>query len=62
MADIAQQMPGGSPGAAIDEAKRQKLLELVRGRNPEFLVRFDKDRFAGRVAEAKVERDFAGMR
>jgi hypothetical protein len=32
MADIAQQMPGGSPAAAIDEAKRQKLLELVRGR------------------------------
>ncbi len=32
MADIAQQMPGGSPAAAIDEAKRRKLLELVRGR------------------------------
>jgi menaquinol-cytochrome c reductase cytochrome b/c subunit len=34
MADIAQQMPapGGSPAVAIDEAKRQKLLELVRGR------------------------------
>src|SRR3712207_807498 len=32
MADIAQQMPGGSPATAIDEAKRQKLLELVRGR------------------------------
>src|SRR5215211_7933246 len=32
MADIAQQVPGGSPAAAIDEAKRQKLLELVRGR------------------------------
>lgn len=32
MADIVQQMPGGSPAAAIDEAKRQKLLELVRGR------------------------------
>ena len=32
MADIAQQIPGGSPAAAIDEAKRQKLLELVRGR------------------------------
>ena len=32
MADIAQQTPGGSPAAAIDEAKRQKLLELVRGR------------------------------
>jgi hypothetical protein len=31
MADIAQQMPGGSPAVAIDEAKRQKLLELVRG-------------------------------
>src|SRR5215218_5754385 len=32
MADIAQQVPGGSPAVAIDEAKRQKLLELVRGR------------------------------
>ena len=32
MADVAQQMPGGSPAAAIDEAKRQKMLELVRGR------------------------------
>jgi quinol-cytochrome oxidoreductase complex cytochrome b subunit len=32
MADLAQRMPGGSPAAAIDEAKRQKLLELVRGR------------------------------
>ena len=32
MADIAQEMPGGSPAVAIDEAKRQKLLELVRGR------------------------------
>src|SRR5918992_2119887 len=32
MADITQQMPGGSPATAIDEAKRQKLLELVRGR------------------------------
>ena len=32
MAEIAQQVPGGSPGATIDAAKRQKLLELVRGR------------------------------
>ena len=32
MADIVQQMPGASPAASIDEAKRQKLLELVRGR------------------------------
>lgn len=32
MADITQQAPGGSPAAVIDEAKRQKLLELVRGR------------------------------
>ena len=34
MAEIVQQIPnpGGSPAAAIDEAKRQKLLELVRGR------------------------------
>src|SRR5215510_1057679 len=32
MAEIARPMPGGSPAAAIDEAKRQKLLELVRGR------------------------------
>ncbi|MBW3633314.1 MAG: menaquinol-cytochrome C reductase [Chloroflexi bacterium] len=32
MADITQQMPGRSPATAIDEAKRQKLLELVRGR------------------------------
>jgi menaquinol-cytochrome c reductase cytochrome b/c subunit len=32
MADIAQEMPGGSPATAIDQAKRQKLLELVRGR------------------------------
>src|SRR5687768_31443 len=32
MADIAQQMPGGSPATKIDEAKQQKLLELVRGR------------------------------
>lgn len=32
MADIAHQAPGGSPAAAIDEAKRRKLLELVRGR------------------------------
>ena len=34
MADIAQQLPGGQhhPPAAIDEAKRRRLLELVRGR------------------------------
>lgn len=33
MADIAQQLPGGqTPPNTIDEAKRQKLLELVRGR------------------------------
>ncbi|MCC7023178.1 MAG: hypothetical protein IT338_10135, partial [Thermomicrobiales bacterium] len=33
MADIVQQqMPGGAPVTAIDEAKRQKLIELVRGR------------------------------
>jgi menaquinol-cytochrome c reductase cytochrome b/c subunit len=32
MADIAQRLPGDSPAAAIDEAKRRKLLELVRGR------------------------------
>ncbi len=32
MADITQRMPGGSPATAIDEAKRQKLLVLVRGR------------------------------
>ena len=32
MAEIARPMPGGSPAQAIDEAKRQKLLELVRGR------------------------------
>jgi quinol-cytochrome oxidoreductase complex cytochrome b subunit len=25
-------LPGGAPGTSIDEAKRQKLLELVRGR------------------------------
>jgi quinol-cytochrome oxidoreductase complex cytochrome b subunit len=31
MADIAQQ-PGGAAPNTIDEAKRQKLLELVRGR------------------------------
>jgi quinol-cytochrome oxidoreductase complex cytochrome b subunit len=31
MADIAGQAPGNAP-AAIDEQKRQKLLELVRGR------------------------------
>ncbi len=34
MADIAQQLPGGQqyPPSTIDEAKRQRLLELVRGR------------------------------
>jgi menaquinol-cytochrome c reductase cytochrome b/c subunit len=32
MAEIAQEMPGGSPTTEIDAAKRQKLLELVRGR------------------------------
>lgn len=32
MADIAHQAPGASPAASIDEAKRRKLLELVRGR------------------------------
>ncbi len=34
MADIAQQLPGGTNIApnTIDEAKRQRLLELVRGR------------------------------
>ena len=34
MADIAQQTPGGQAfnPATIDEAKRQRLLELVRGR------------------------------
>ncbi|MCC6315670.1 MAG: menaquinol-cytochrome C reductase [Thermomicrobiales bacterium] len=33
MADIAQQTPGGQvPSNTIDEAKRQRLLELVRGR------------------------------
>ena len=34
MADIAQERPGGHqfPPTAIDEAKRQRLLELVRGR------------------------------
>lgn len=34
MADVAQGLPGGQPVApnTIDEAKRQKLLELVRGR------------------------------
>jgi menaquinol-cytochrome c reductase cytochrome b/c subunit len=32
MAEIVQGMPGRSPAAAIDETKRQKLLELVRGR------------------------------
>jgi menaquinol-cytochrome c reductase cytochrome b/c subunit len=32
MADVARDLPGGSPAVAIDEAKRQKLLELVRGR------------------------------
>jgi quinol-cytochrome oxidoreductase complex cytochrome b subunit len=32
MADIARDLPGGAPAVAIDEARRQKLLELVRGR------------------------------
>jgi len=32
MTDIAQRPPAGGPPSAIDEAKRQKLLELVRGR------------------------------
>jgi quinol-cytochrome oxidoreductase complex cytochrome b subunit len=34
MADVAQQLPGGQqfPPAPIDEVKRQRLLELVRGR------------------------------
>src|SRR5690349_24121362 len=32
MAEIAQQPGAGSPAPNIDEAKRQKLLELVRGR------------------------------
>ncbi len=34
MADIAQQLPGGTNAVpnTIDEAKRQRLLELVRGR------------------------------
>jgi len=34
MADIAQERPGGlqTPPTTIDEAKRQRLLELVRGR------------------------------
>lgn len=34
MADIAQPLPGGQqfPPATIDETKRQRLLELVRGR------------------------------
>ena len=34
MADVAQGLPGGQSAApnTIDEAKRQKLLELVRGR------------------------------
>ncbi len=34
MADIAQERPGGQqlPPQTIDEAKRQRLLELVRGR------------------------------
>ena len=30
MSDIAE--PAGGPSSSIDEAKRQKLLELVRGR------------------------------
>ncbi len=34
MADVAQELPGGQqfPPNTIDEAKRQRLLELVRGR------------------------------
>ena len=32
MAEIAQQTPGGQGFTPIDEAKRQRLLELVRGR------------------------------
>ena len=32
MADVARDLPGGAPAVAIDEARRQKLLELVRGR------------------------------
>jgi hypothetical protein len=32
MAEIAQQPGSGSPAPSIDDAKRQKLLELVRGR------------------------------
>lgn len=32
MAELAERAPGQNPGAAIDEQKRQKLLELVRGR------------------------------
>lgn len=32
MAEIAERQPGGQSFAPIDEAKRQRLLELVRGR------------------------------
>ncbi|MGB3328425.1 MAG: hypothetical protein WBA46_05675 [Thermomicrobiales bacterium] len=32
MAELAERAPGQTPGSAIDEQKRQKLLELVRGR------------------------------
>lgn len=32
MAELAERAPGQNPGSAIDEQKRQKLLELVRGR------------------------------
>ena len=32
MAEIAQQQPGGQALTPIDDAKRQRLLELVRGR------------------------------
>lgn len=32
MAEIAERAPAQQPGNAIDEQKRQKLLELVRGR------------------------------
>lgn len=32
MAELADRQPGHQPASAIDEQKRQKLLELVRGR------------------------------
>jgi len=32
MAELADRQPGQQPASAIDEQKRQKLLELVRGR------------------------------